>query len=296
MAIQKIYVFLATGAHPSSPTLTALQIVLGSLGLLPPTILMGITLPVLARKLTDLKESLGRSVGLLYGANTFGAALGAIITGYVLLPTLGVIQTTLLAVGLNLAAALMGLQLQKRLTPTGSLPVPGTAMNEAQESGEFRAGLTAVIILFVGGILTLALEIVYVHLLAIVVGNSAYAFSLMLFTFLIGLSLGSVGARRLIRIGVSDTPFSGRRRISPGDGSAGGSLYVVPDTGLFCLFSRLSTCQHVYGQRDCPGHRFLLGNGSSDVVYWGGTILLRWNSSGGHFPRKKLPLLDGQRR
>ncbi|MGO9119007.1 MAG: fused MFS/spermidine synthase [Desulfomonilaceae bacterium] len=203
VAIQKIYVFLATGAHPSSPVLTALQIVLGSLGLLPPTILMGITLPVLARKLIDLNESLGRSVGLLYGSNTFGAALGAIITGYVLLPAFGVIHTTLLAVALNFAAALMGLQLQKRLTPTVSLPAPAAAMNEAQESGEFREGLVAIIILFVGGILTLALEIVYIHLLAIVVGNSAYAFSLMLFTFLIGLSLGSVAARNLVRIGVS---------------------------------------------------------------------------------------------
>ncbi len=207
VAIQKIYVFLATGTDPSSQALTGLRVILGSLGLLPPTILMGITLPVLARKLIDLNESLGRSVGLLYGANTFGAALGAIVTGYVLLPAFGVIHTTLLAVALNFAAALMGLQLQKRLTPTESLPATAAAVNEAQESGEFREGLIAIIVLFVSGILTLALEIVYIHLLAIVVGNSAYAFSLMLFTFLIGLSLGSVAARNLVRTGVS-VPFS----------------------------------------------------------------------------------------
>jgi predicted membrane-bound spermidine synthase len=207
VVIQKIYVFLATGADPSSPLLTAFQIILGSLGLLPPTILMGITLPVLARKLTDLKESLGRSVGLLYGANTFGAALGAIITGYVFLPTFGVLHTTLLAVALNFAAALISLQLQKRLTPTTSIPVPAASMDEAQGSVGRKQGLVAVMTLFIGGILTLALEIVYVHLLAIVVGNSAYAFSLMLFTFLIGLSLGSVLARYLVRVGVS-VPFS----------------------------------------------------------------------------------------
>ena len=207
VVIQKIYVLLATGADPSSPLLTALQISLGSLGLLPPTILMGITLPVLARKLTDLKESLGRSVGLLYGANTFGAALGAIITGYVFLPTFGVLHTTLLAVALNFAAALISLQLQKRLMPTAAMQAPAATMDEAQGSGGRKQGLVAVMILFIGGILTLALEIVYIHLLAIVVGNSAYAFSLMLFTFLIGLSLGSVLARYLVRVGVS-VPFS----------------------------------------------------------------------------------------
>ena len=45
--------------------------------------------------------------------------------------------------------------------------------------------------LFVGGILTLALESTYIHLLAVVAGNSAYAFSLMLFAFLIGLGGGA---------------------------------------------------------------------------------------------------------
>src|SRR5262249_59927439 len=53
-------------------------------------------------------------------------------------------------------------------------------------------GLT---LLTVGGVVTVALEVTYVHLLAVVAGNSAYAFSLMLFCFLLGLGVGSAAAR-----------------------------------------------------------------------------------------------------
>ena len=43
--------------------------------------------------------------GGLYAANTLGAAAGAILAGFVLIPALGLWGTTLVGVALNLAAA-----------------------------------------------------------------------------------------------------------------------------------------------------------------------------------------------
>ncbi len=197
--LSALYVAVAGGTDPSHPVLPALQVLLGAGLLLPPTVLMGITLPVLVRQLAPAGRAVGREVGLLYGANTLGAAAGALVAGYVLLPTVGILTTTWLAVAANLAAALVGLRL------AGRLRLPGAGEEAAPETSVAVvrplvrvAGRTALVVLVVGGVSTLVLEIVCFHLLAIVVGNSTYAFSLMLFCFLLGLSGGSAAARRAL--------------------------------------------------------------------------------------------------
>ena len=65
---------------------------------------------------------------------------------------------------------------------------------------------------------------------------------------------------------------------------------MVSDTRLLCVFRRLSVSQHVYGPRDCAGHRFFLGHGSSDVVYWG-VYPLAMELVGRSFPLKKIAAL-----
>lgn len=200
-AVRSAYVAIASGTDPSAPHLVALQVALGGAALLPPTVLMGLTLPLLTRHLEARDPSLGRAVGLLYGANTLGAAAGALLTGYVVLPALGVLKTTLAAVCANFAVAGTGIWLQGR-----ALPVPPpckdsgpTGPDEAVPAADRHAGIAGIVVLTAGGAVTMALETVYIHLLAVVAGTSAYAFSLMLFAFLIGLGLGAAAARRLLR-------------------------------------------------------------------------------------------------
>ncbi|MEZ0227755.1 MAG: fused MFS/spermidine synthase, partial [Planctomycetota bacterium] len=62
-----------------------------------PTTLMGATLPVLAK---------GGEAGVLYTANTFGAVIGALLAGFVLIPTLGVAATNALAAAGSLTVGL----------------------------------------------------------------------------------------------------------------------------------------------------------------------------------------------
>lgn len=69
--------------------------------LLAPTVLMGATLPILVTHVVRHYRSIGVSVGLLYFANTLGAAFGAALTGMLILYYLGLTSTILVAATLN---------------------------------------------------------------------------------------------------------------------------------------------------------------------------------------------------
>lgn len=200
-AVRHIYVWLAAGIDPASPILVAFQVVLGASVLLPPTILMGMTLPIFAKQFDTSTSSLGRTIGLLYGVNTIGAAVGALVAGYFILPLIGVTKAIWFAVMASLGAAFVSLVLQNAfgVLPTVSQEKRHEVPTSDGETIDKRLGRIAVIILTVGGVLTLALEVSYIHLLAVVAGNSTYAFSLMLFAFLLGLGGGAAVGRAWLK-------------------------------------------------------------------------------------------------
>lgn len=202
-AIQGAYVFLAADLAPAAPGLLVLRVALGAGVLLVPTVLMGITLPLLAQALNPLGDRLGKAVAWLYACNTAGAALGALLASYAVIPLFGVHATTLIAAVLNLLVAVGALALAKRLGTASRAaldvdPVAIGAMRSPADRGGARVLAGAWLALGLGGMLSLGLEVVYVHLLSIVAGNSVYAFGLMLATFLVGLAIGGEGGRRLI--------------------------------------------------------------------------------------------------
>lgn len=203
-AIQAAYVAIGTGLPPDATGLMVLRVVLGASVLLVPTVLMGTTLPLLASAIGPHAGRMGTRVAWLYFANTAGAALGAILTAYWVIPTLGVQRTTLFAALLNLLVALGAIEILKSL---GSQRAAARDTAEAAETGESASAAAgvrpivrnaALLALGIGGVLSLGLEVVYVHMLSIVAGNSVYAFGLMVATFLLGLSLGGEAARRLL--------------------------------------------------------------------------------------------------
>jgi predicted membrane-bound spermidine synthase len=194
--VRNAYVALAFGQTPDAAGLLPLRVMLGGAGLLVPTMLMGLTLPILVSHFEHHKGAIGVSVGKLYAANTLGAATGALMTGYFVLPALGVHRTTLLAVALNLLVAYFAFRFQRSLPE--EQPAGRVAAASAVAAGERSRGWTAIALLTIGGFVTLALEVDYIHLLAVAAGNSTYAFSLMLFAFLLGLGGGSELARRFM--------------------------------------------------------------------------------------------------
>lgn len=202
--IMSLYVSLAQGLPPDAPVLMPLRLALGSLLLLLPTVAMGATLPLLVKDLSARHQGIGVSVGRLYAANTIGAAVGAILAGYVLIPALGLTQGTLVAALANMLVALIALDLHKRSPLVVLHPARAARLATEDLLGKLPTlpwTWVPWVLLLVGGVVTLALEIVYFHMLATVAGNSTYAFALMLAAFLVGLGVGGEAARRWIRAG-----------------------------------------------------------------------------------------------
>jgi spermidine synthase len=183
--VTQVYVALYH-AHPlAGAGLTALRLAIAGPVILPPTVLMGATLPVLARYVTATGTGIG--VDRLYAWNTLGAALGALGSAYLLMPSLGLRGTLVVAGGVNLAIFVTIVRLAPSAAPTPSLPTP-----EAPP-GASTSRWTALLLAgaFLAGAIALAYEVVWTHILAFLIGNTVYAFGAMLFVILCGLGWGA---------------------------------------------------------------------------------------------------------
>ena len=158
--------------------------------LLIPTALMGATLPLLMRHVVAAERQLGPRAGVLYAANTIGAAMGTLLTAFVLLPRVGLDGAVWAAVALNglvfvLAALLSAV--------SGPAPKPAPA-----EASPAAAGSSVILpLIAVSGMVSFTLEVAWTRLLSHVLGGSIYAFATMLAAFLTGIALGSAAASRL---------------------------------------------------------------------------------------------------
>ena len=87
------------------------------ISLLPPTALMGMSLPLLVRGLVHDRSGAPRTIGILYGANALGAAAGAVLTPWFLMRFLGIRGAILSGAALSASAALGALLLARRKLP-----------------------------------------------------------------------------------------------------------------------------------------------------------------------------------
>jgi spermidine synthase len=180
--------------------------------LLVPTALMGATLPVVSRYAAFASAEAGsgetaRRIGVLFAVNTAGAVVGCAAAGLLLLPALGLRGTQGLAVALNLAAAAGAWALARRV-PFAGAPVPaasGAASGAAPEaaSGAPAAGRAALLVgcYAVSGAVAMLYEVAWSRFLVLVIGSSTYSYTIMLTTFLVGLTAGAWLGTRLLRPG-----------------------------------------------------------------------------------------------
>jgi len=189
-AIQPVYLGFWTLVEPGPIGFAVFQFFLTGIFVLPPTICMGATLPILARFATQSTEDSGVQVGRLYGANTIGAVLGVAIAGFILLPNLGLAATTWAAASANLVLCLvagaLGLAVKGRpehpQIEEEAAPDARPLDHQWLKSLYWIAGL--------GGLSSLIFEVSWFRLLTLIFGASAYAFSLMLLAFLVGIGTG----------------------------------------------------------------------------------------------------------
>src|SRR5690242_14991126 len=114
-AVDVLYALVWQKLQPGFFTFTLLRFALSCLLLLVPTTLMGATLPVLSAALLRSETHDANSVTRLYTCNLSGAILGTLIAGFVLLPTVGVRTTIIIAAATNIVIGAVALTLQRRL-------------------------------------------------------------------------------------------------------------------------------------------------------------------------------------
>jgi len=155
--------------------------------LLPPTVLMGATLPAVARWTGASRVGVARA-GLLYAANTVGAVAGVLIASFYLLRLFDTVTATFVAVGVNVSVALAAFVLAARC--------PQTAVRVTPEAQPIVTRPAVLAVAGLSGFAALGAEVVWTRQLSLLFGATVYNFSLILAVFLAGLGAGSlVGAR-----------------------------------------------------------------------------------------------------
>ncbi|MBM3809964.1 MAG: hypothetical protein FJW22_17490 [Acidimicrobiia bacterium] len=193
---------------PNSLTvLTVARLVCSFAILVLPTTMMGMTLPLLTAACDELRRSRARAadtnVSLLYALNTFGAMTGTLLTGYFLIPGLGIRNAFLLAASINVLVGVIALWMSWRVNRPAQ---PGRhggvgASEQPVASGSRRTVPVRLLWTVVGlsGFASLGLEIVWFRLMLQFVVATTEAFTAMLTTVLLGIAAGGLIATAILR-------------------------------------------------------------------------------------------------
>jgi len=200
-AMTPLYIWLHRQLHTTFYLFSLLRFVLALGLLLLPTTLMGATLPVLSRYVVQTYAALGRRLGWLYALNTLGAAIGCFTAGYVLIGRIGLYQTVGIGAALNVAVGLAALALRRRAGdgPPSNVGAQEVAAVQATAVLDYDASVVRLVLwsFALSGFAALSYEVIWTRALVFFIGNSTYAFSAMLTTFLLGLALGSLAWARV---------------------------------------------------------------------------------------------------
>src|SRR5690349_4449152 len=187
--VDNLYALVWRDLQPGFFTFTLLRFALSCLLLLVPTTLMGATLPVLAAALLRSETHDANSVTRLYTCNLAGAILGTLIAAFVLLPSVGVRTTIIIAAATNLVIGAVALFLQRQVEISGGPSVAQSLLNDPPPNGDnnllwFLAALAS-------GFVTISTQIAWTRVLTMIIGSSTYAFSIVVALFLLGLAGGA---------------------------------------------------------------------------------------------------------
>jgi spermidine synthase len=178
-------VYAAIGGH--GPWAIFVRAIVCAVCLLPPTVLMGATLPAASRTLDTTPNGVAW-IGFLYGGNTIGAVIGSILAGFYLLRVFDLTVATIAAVAINLAVAATALAIAK---PDLAPPAAPSARHPAQGAQQSAHNGAVYLAIALSGAAALGAEVVWTRLLSLTLGATTYTFSMILGVFLTGLGIGS---------------------------------------------------------------------------------------------------------
>ena len=190
----------------SSPGWQLLRYLIVFILLFAPTLFMGGTAPLMAKIFVKSRSALGSGIGSVYAANTYGGMAGCFISGFLMVPLLGVKGSILTAFLLNITVALMlWLTRNAAKTDRGDEPKSAVTDNPVEDAaissnpGGFSVSPVLALSLFaVSGFSALAFEILWTRAFIVSFKSTVYMFSNLLTVFLFGMALGShIASKRL---------------------------------------------------------------------------------------------------
>ena len=170
---------------------TLVKWLLAALLILPQSMLLGATFPLFAAAATRRSTAPGGVIAILYFANSLGGAIGVLLSGFLLIPAIGLPGTIITAGLLNLLIATSAW----RLAPTAadSPPMAVAAQASLGKTGWFLLGVS-----FFTGASSFVYEVGWIRMLSLVLGSATHSFELMLSAFITGLACGGLWIRKRI--------------------------------------------------------------------------------------------------
>jgi spermidine synthase len=206
----------------SGTTLIIVKWTIASLLILPQSILLGATFPLMsagAIRVARAHDAPGKLLSLLYFANSLGAAAGVLLAGFVLVEQVGLPGALLVAGLLNMIAALIVAGIarmhDRRSSVVGSRLSADTAVEGREPSTESREPSTEsrepraesreprtipewrplLLVAFGTAVASFIYEIAWIRMLSLVLGSATHSFEIMLSAFILGLALGALWVR-----------------------------------------------------------------------------------------------------
>lgn len=251
--VRNIYINLPGGGgdsiHYASFEFT--QFALSFAALIIPATLMGGTLPVLVKYLATRSGRVGFHTAIPYAINTLGAVSGCLLTGFFSLYLLGVTTTIYVAGAMDVVIAVLvfflfaapGRRPAYAGAPAAATEAPLPAPSDAAGSTRHLVIISAFAL---SGFCSLAYEVLWTRVFALVLGSSVYAFTVMLATFLAGIGIGSLAFAPVVD------------RLKRPVVWFGALEAVIGFTGLFSIFLYRKLPFILYSMRETFAERFWL--------------------------------------
>lgn len=186
-------------ATESAAGITVLKWLIAAVLILPQTILLGMTFPLMSGGLIRRYPGHdGSLLGGLYFTNSIGAAVGALVSAFLLVPWVGLPGATTTAGIINVLVAILAWVLAREPEPLPTVSVADAGTGGESSTSSSRSGLLRVVLwgTALSGAASFIYEIVWIRMLSMAVGSTLQAFELMLASFIAGIALGGLWIRK----------------------------------------------------------------------------------------------------
>lgn len=188
-------------ALAGSPALGVVKWGIAALLILPQSILLGTTFPLMSAGIIRLWPAQpGRVLSWLYFTNSLGGAVGVLVAGFVLVDLAGLPGTLAVAGGLNLIVALLAFVIGRASAAPVTAVVPPAPIDSLAPEGESVSPRLLLAMAFGTAVASFAYEIDWIRMLSLVLGSATHSFELMLSAFILGLAIGALAISRLDRL------------------------------------------------------------------------------------------------